>query len=307
MRADQLTLVDPAIAPTKRTKPPLLLLLLAGSVGSLLLGALAVLLVNAMDDRVHTPLLAESAGIPVLGLLPREEGGDFAAGTYESGYLRGVHAIRARLMFGQGDASRALMVTGATPDDLEQGFSAALAISAAQIGARVLLVETDMLQPVLAEHLRLRPEGGLSLLLAGESTAAESILPYPGVPRLSVLTAGPIPADPTVLIASEAMTRLLATLQAQYDLIILAGPPAQFAAADVSALAELADLSVQVARMDATTRAALAHVHDLVARHSRQAVGVVFVDVSPESSAFRNFYGYDPQSSSYRKPSYETV
>lgn len=290
LHANHVTLIDPAIAPVSRTKPPYPLIVAGGFGGGICLAILAVLFANIFDDHVHGPVETETLGITVLGLLPVDTR-ESSTSLSGDGYIEAIQALQSRLMVNDGKPHQTIFISGGTPKEKQDAFCETFAGGIAEFGSRVLLIEADLRHPTIAERFGFSREDGLTSLLAGKVTEAEAIKPHPGMVNLHILPAGPTPASSTEMFASNALRSLLRDLKSRYDLILLAGPAALSAPAAASILAELADITVQMTRMDSTTQASIKRANELLTRHSSQPVGVVFMDVDGHSRAFTKYYG----------------
>ncbi len=170
-----------------------------------------------------------------------------------------LRALRSQLMLRWFDAEsgrKALAVV--SPDNGEgRSFTAAnLAVVFSQLGERTLLVDADLRQPRQHQLFRLANKVGLSSVLAGRAELAEAIIRIPGLRDLSVLPAGAVPPNPQELLSRPVFTALLATLQAQYDIVIIDTPPAG-RTADAQAITARAHGALVVARKDITALPAL--------------------------------------------------
>ncbi len=170
-----------------------------------------------------------------------------------------LRALRSQLMLRWFDAEsgrKALAVV--SPDNGEgRSFTAAnLAVVFSQLGERTLLVDADLRQPRQHQLFRLANKVGLSSVLAGRAELAEAITRIPGLRDLSVLPAGAVPPNPQELLSRPVFTALLATLQAQYDIVIIDTPPAG-RTADAQAITARAHGALVVARKDITALPAL--------------------------------------------------
>ena len=170
-----------------------------------------------------------------------------------------LRALRSQLMLRWFDAEsgrKALAVV--SPDNGEgRSFTAAnLAVVFSQLGERTLLVDADLRQPRQHQLFRLANKVGLSSVLAGRAELAETITRIPGLRDLSVLPAGAVPPNPQELLSRPVFTALLATLQAQYDIVIIDTPPAG-RTADAQAITARAHGALVVARKDITALPAL--------------------------------------------------
>ena len=149
-----------------------------------------------------------------------------------------------------------LIITSAGDGEGKSTIALGLAISAARLHQRVLLIDADFRQPMLHKQLNLPNEYGLSTLL--ESNAK---VPIPShIPAsdlyIDILTCGPIPKDPVNLLSSAQMQRLMAGFEQNYDLVLLNAPPV-LGMIDALLVASCCRGVVLVTRIDRVTKTAL--------------------------------------------------
>ena len=149
-----------------------------------------------------------------------------------------------------------LVITSALDGEGKSTIALGLAISAARLHQRVLLIDADFRQPMLHKQLNLPNEYGLSTLL--ESNATMPIRSY--VPSsdlyIDILTSGSIPKDPVNLLSSPQMQRLMTEFEQNYDLVLLNAPPV-LGMVDALLVASCCRGVVLVARIDLVTKTAL--------------------------------------------------
>ncbi|MBE8146960.1 polysaccharide biosynthesis tyrosine autokinase [Brevibacterium casei] len=137
----------------------------------------------------------------------------------------GVPAARTNLGFAQvDDTNPAVLITSAKAQEGKSSTSINLAISLAQAGSRVALVDVDLRQPTVADKLGLENSAGLTTALLGSADVSELLQPW-GQDELYVLTAGMMPPNPAELLDSRAMGTLITRLSGEFDFVILDGPP----------------------------------------------------------------------------------
>ena len=141
-------------------------------------------------------------------------------------------------------------VTSAQPADGKSTTAMNLAFTSAQLNKRVLLIDADMRKPSVDTRLGLELTPGLSNLLTDVNNVAGTVKQY--VPRdnslgFDVLTAGDVPPNPSELLNSERMKRLMERLTAVYDLIVVDLPPVG-AVADAQTVSGLVDGMIIVVR-----------------------------------------------------------
>jgi polysaccharide biosynthesis transport protein len=149
-----------------------------------------------------------------------------------------------------------LIITSALDGEGKSTIALGLAISAARLHQRVLLIDADFRQPMLHQQLNLPNEYGLSTLLESNAT-----MPMPShIPTsdlcLDILTSGSIPKDPVNLLSSPQMQRLMAGFEQTYDLVLLNTPPV-LGMVDTLLVASCCRGVVLVTRIDLVTKTAL--------------------------------------------------
>ncbi|MDT0167101.1 polysaccharide biosynthesis tyrosine autokinase [Actinotalea sp. AC32] len=145
-----------------------------------------------------------------------------------------------------------VVVTSAVAGDGKTTTACNLAITLAESGRTVLLVEADMRRPMAAEHLGIEGGAGLTNILAGQVRAEEVIQTW-GTDGLHVLTAGTLPPNPSELLGSDAMHKLVVELRDEFEVIVLDTPPV-LPVTDASVVATHADSVVLVVRHARTER-----------------------------------------------------
>lgn len=133
-------------------------------------------------------------------------------------------AIRTNLMFvlSQKRHNR-IVVSSSRPGEGKSTTSVNIAIAFSQIGKRVLIIDADLRKPTINKKLRIENHEGLSTVLGGFCKVGDAVRNL--APDLDVLTAGAIPPNPSELLGSGNMTKLLDALNDYYHLIIIDSPP----------------------------------------------------------------------------------
>jgi protein-tyrosine kinase len=187
-----------------------------------------------------------------------------------------LRALRTQLLirwYNPENGRKALVVSSPEPGDGRSYTAANLAIVFSQLGARTLLVDADLRKP--RQHLIFAlPEGqGLSTILSGR-TEHKATFPVPGMTRLSVLPAGPLPPNPQELLSRPMFAAFMKDLNAVYDVIIIDTPPASHFA-DVQSVTYRAGDALVVTRKNHSSVATTQKViRDLAATGAR-VVGTV--------------------------------
>ncbi|WP_252975994.1 CpsD/CapB family tyrosine-protein kinase [Janibacter melonis] len=119
---------------------------------------------------------------------------------------------------------RTIALTSPIPGEGKSTTIANLALTLAQSGSRVCLIEGDLRRPRLLDYLGLEGAAGITDVLIDRATLDDVIQPY-GDHGLDIIGAGPIPPNPSELLASDAMSMALAQLSARYDYVLIDTPP----------------------------------------------------------------------------------
>lgn len=187
---------------------------------------------------------------------------------------------------------KVFVVTSALPGEGKTTTAVNLAITLAQAKHRVALVECDLRRPLAASRLDLDDGVGTTSVLIGKVHLRDAMQKYADT-GLWVLTSGPIPPNPSELLQSNAMEKLLGELRDEFDIVILDAPPL-LPVTDAALLAAQADGALVVVRHGKTTRDQLGHAIERLEAVDAKAIGVV-VNLAPpqrKNSAYGYGYGY---------------
>lgn len=197
--------------------------------------------------------------------------------------------IRTNLLFALAPCNnKVVLVTSAEPNAGKSTVSCNLAITMAQTGARVLLIDADLRKPSQHKTFRVKKANGLSTILSGQA-AEEDCLCREVARGLDLIPSGSPPPNPSELLGSEAMRDLLDRLTLQYDYIFIDTPPLGVVS-DSLVLSNLSAGTVLVARQKQTTYTELQATVDAVRRVGGNLLGVVISDMR---EAPRSYSRYD--------------
>lgn len=229
-----------------------------------------------------------------------KDGGSSANNAFQ--IAEAYRTIRTNLLFTLANTdNRVVVFSSAEPSAGKSTLSANMAIVMAQTGAKVLLIDADMRKPRQHRNFRCPRTEGLSKVLGGISTLAESIQRQL-MPNLDLLPAGPIPPNPSELLGSRRMTNVLEELKGQYDYIFIDTPPLTVVADALIVLPSAAG-AVLVARQRQTAYDELKEVIESIKQIDATLLGVVLADVKRNGGTYyrKEKYRY------YRSYGYEYV
>jgi len=166
-----------------------------------------------------------------------------------------------------------------------------LAITYANEGKKVVLLDLDLRRPVLHKTLQLSKESGLTNILLGESTIEHEVV-HSDISGLDLLQSGPIPADPSKLILSKNLNKLLEELRLTYEIIIIDSPPIM-AVNDAVVISRATDGLLLVTQAGRPTFKMLEMVQGIVKKAGVNMLGVVVNKLKSRSTRYyQNYYYY---------------
>ncbi len=291
---------DSAALPSAPSSPNVRLSLVLGGLIGLALGIAYAVTRHILDRRVRNPAEIErQTGASVVGTLPLEKSLtghrvplDFDARKRSSTVFlaEAMRELRSNLRFMDVDnPPRVIVVTSPIPGDGKSTVSTNLAISLAESGQKVSLLDGDLRRPVIGDIFHLPEGAGLTDVLAGEATVEDvAHRPHPSG-NLLVLPAGRTPPNPSEVLGSHRMHELLIDL-AREGMVIIDAPPV-IPVTDAAVLAHSADGAVIVVSAGRTTYDMLAKALGNMAKTNARVLGIVLNKV-PRRGADSSYYGY---------------
>lgn len=182
--------------------------------------------------------------------------------------------LRTNIQFGALDRPlRTIMVTSAGPGEGKSTTLVNLAVTLAQAGHRVILIDADLRRPVVHRIFAVGQQRGLTPLLLGKLTPDEA-LQRTAVDNLWVIPTGPLPPNPSELLDSKAFDACLDDLKPRADYLLLDAPPA-IAVADAAILAPKTDGVILVLDAGGITRQMAQRAKEQLERVNARILGAV--------------------------------
>lgn len=282
----QATIIDDATPPTGPSAPRPAQNLAIGALLGLILGFGQAILRNVLDTRVRSTddlsLITEAPILATIGHRP--DPNDRGAAAAEAVLAEDYRRLRTNIGFvGLGGERRSSMVvTSSVPGEGKTETTVNLARMLSQAGERVLLVDADLRRPQVAARMRLDDSLGLSDVLTGRGRLEDLIIGV-GPGSLNVLPAGTVPPNPSELLGSSAMARLITALEDRYDYVLFDSPPL-LPVTDAVILAAKTGGAVVVVRSGKPTKTQAEHAFALLDSGEVTTLGVVLNDVSSHAA-----------------------
>ena len=306
--AIQVNVAQPPIDPLERSSPNLLLI--PASLMLMLMLAVGVgLSLELMDKSVRTPQdITRHLDLAVLGVIPDTADEETTIKHVETAVqdaprsmvAEGFRRIRTRLQFsGSAERQKVVMVVSPRPNDGKTTVSCNLAMTFAQTGRRVLLVDANLRREGFRRVFdHLKPEG-LSNILTGKATL-ESCVVSTGMPGLEILGSGPMPPNPVELLDSEACKAFLREVRERYDYVILDTAPI-LVASDSIVLAPAVDGVILVVRANRSSKGLVRRASALLTDVGANIFGAVLNAAQITRGGyfreqFRTYYDYQSDS-----------
>jgi len=323
LRATNIHVIDrgvPSRTPIRPDKMRNIVFALAAGLG---LGVALALTREALDNSIKSaqeiekltglptlaivPITNVSGEIPHPALGPIKHLGESSAMTRSVAALSVIkkpgapisesyRALRTSVLLSTADRPpQTLLVTSSQPGEGKTVTALNLALTMAQKGGRVLLVDADMRRPGIAKALHLSLDKGLSGILTGAyEFDTDLLVKIERAEGLSLLPSGPIPPNPAELLCSMKMDALVKQLRENYDHIIFDSPPV-LPITDATILSSLVDGVLMVVECEMTTRAALSRACRVIEHSGGKIIGTVLnkVDVRRDGYyGYRYYHGY---------------
>ncbi|HCW04523.1 MAG TPA: capsular biosynthesis protein [Clostridium sp.] len=200
--------------------------------------------------------------------------------------------LRTNIQFsGLDDSLSSIVVTSSRPSEGKSTVLINLAITIAQSGKKVLVIDCDLRRPTVHKKLGLPNAEGLTNLLIQDKESFDEVVLTTKVPNLSALTSGPTPPNPAELLGTKRMKSIIRQLTGSFDMVLIDAPPV-IAVTDAQILATIAEGTLIVTSYGATEKFGLVKTKELLDKVGAKVLGVVINKV-PEKSEHYYYGKYD--------------
>lgn len=319
-RPDNLQVITAAVKPTEPIGPQRNRNIIVAFLVSLAAGIGLAFLLDYLDDSIRTSDdVGRHLGLPTLALIPHQATSEkrkllpgkngagvnstalIALEDTRSAMAEAYRHLRTSLLFSSaGKPPQTILVTSSQPSEGKTTTAINTAITLAQSGADVVIIDCDLRRPRLHSHFELENTAGLTNYLSGEKNTDLLMKPYPGLPKLKIITSGPIPPNPAELLSSQEMKNLLQFLKGNFKHVIIDSPPA-ISFTDAAILSTLVDGVVLVAMAGKSSIHLMRRFKQRLANIGARIYGVVLNGIKSDSVEY-GYYGYGYTYNYYNSP-----
>ena len=331
---EEVTILEPAVASSVPVNAPAIELnIMVGTLMGMFLGIVIAFMRESFDTSIGTiEGVEEFIQVPVLGVIPQIEEKELREAAakelppdvspetldvfskliclvdQKSFLSESYRSLRTNLQFANMERkAKTLLVTSAALGEGKTTTLVNLAITLAQDGKRVLIVDADLRRPLLHTRLGLPREPGLCEVLVGPTPWRESVrnvtdlmighlgvdrvLNTPGLDNLNVLTSGSIPSNPAEFLNLEKVPHIIQEMREEFDIVLFDTPPI-LPVADAVLLSSKVDGVVLVYQVGRIGRDTLRRAKSLLDHAQAKVVGVVLTNVRAETYPEYGYYRY---------------
>lgn len=272
-----------------------------GGILGLLIGTGLAFLLEMMDTSIKSPSdISRRVDLPLLGMVPHA--GDLDddiedlrlafrthPGSLVGEAFRQVHTCL--LFSGPASQRRTMLLASSSPLDGRTTVATNLAAAAARTGRRVLVVDTNFRQPMMAQLFGQGDQLGLSSALVGQANWRDLVVEVE--PNFHVLCAGTLPPNPAELLSSDPMRAIIAEMVEEYEQVLFDSAPC-LVVTDAIGLSTMVDGVVLVVRAGANTHGIVQRTRDMLVRVGAHILGVVLngVQATPGGYLRKNYEAF---------------
>lgn len=301
----------------ERVWPDLLIILALGGFLGSMFGFGMGYLVEISDKTFHNPdEIMRQLNLPLIGHIPviHQSKRHVIENSFidpsicvfhrpKSQASEAFRAIRTALFFStKGKTNSVIQVTSPTPGDGKSTIAANLAVSIAQSGKRVLLLDADMRRPSIHYSFGIKTKEGFPQVLLGLNTWRSAVYECEEIPGLSILPCGTKPANPAELISTPRVGELIEEIRQHYDFIVMDSPPV-LAVTDPCPIAARVDGVILTIRIKKNVKISSDRATEILHTVGANVIGVVVNGVGNQSG-YGSQYSYGAYRAGYQYNGY---
>ncbi len=288
-------IIDYAHTASIPVKPKRTLMMIVATILGLLLSSLLAFLLNGMSNKIKNKEELESlTDLPLYGIIPELKQKEGVVSVYEvpqSPFTESYRSLRTNLQFSKhSDRANVVLITSTIAGEGKTTITSNLASVFQMAGYKSIIINLDMRKPTLHTYFELNNEKGMSTYLSGKDSVQDIIFATKHE-NLHVITSGMIPPNPSELILSERLPKLLEILKARYDYIFIDTAPVGLVSDTIHLMKE-ADVNLIVFRENYAKTSFVTDLNGIIEKNNFKNVGMVLNNSSSKNSSKTYGYGY---------------
>jgi succinoglycan biosynthesis transport protein ExoP len=294
--ANSISIVQPATIPDSPIRPHKLLNIVLGTLVGFLGGLGLGLLFENIDSAIYsTEELETAAKLPILASVPRlrhtgrsNHRPILLIGEKHSSERESFRILRTNIdALVSNNRARSIMITSAEQGTGKSTILVNLAIAMAHAGRNIVIIDSNLRKPCMHETFGLPNDLGLSTIVTDPDQLSPNLwLAKTKFPRISLLSSGPLPSNPTERLGSQQMQKILSELVSSADMVLL-DSPATLNYADAATIASMVDGVVFVASRGKTSRRDVQKALQQMEKVRASLLGVVFNRADDANGAYK--------------------
>jgi tyrosine-protein kinase Etk/Wzc len=262
--------LDQALNFKKPIKPKRILIVLVGLILGIIVGLAYAFLREFLNHTIkNTEEIEKYSSMPIYGVIPLNKNKKTS-----NVFLEAFRSIRTNLQFlPQNEKSRVISITSSVSGEGKTTIASKLAQIIAQSDKRVIVLDMDLRKASIHKEFDLANNIGMSNYLTHQNSL-EEVIKKTNSKNVDVITTGVLPPNPSELILTNAMKKLLEELKESYDYIIMDTPPVGLVT-DALILMNYSDITFTVVRANYTRKEFIRNLDRLSKEHSHNHVGMI--------------------------------
>lgn len=305
IKTGNIRIIDPAEVPKAPVKPMKGTNILLGLVVGLFMGVGLAFFLEYLDNTIKIPEdIKHYLQIPYLGPIPvfpkGEDHGNpeekpediITLSSPKSSVSEFYRSIRTAIQFSAADSPQVMMISSAGPSEGKTVTVSNLAVTMAQAGNSVLILDCDMRKPKLHKVFETARDKGMSNILVGDCGLEEAVI-HTKVPGIDLIPCGQIPPNPSEILGSHRMVKFIEEVRSRYERIFLDTPPIT-AVTDAVILSRLVDGVILVIRAGDTYREVVKNGLNQLHAVNARILGAILnaVEMGRDSYYYYRYYNY---------------
>lgn len=288
---------DPAIPEPIAIEPQPMQNGIQGAIIGFFATIILIFVVIFLQDEIRDPEeITRRWGVPVLAVIASYNNTSHPVITVSqprAPVSESFRSLRTNLQFSSVENPlKKILVTSASPSDGKTSIAANLAAVLAQGDREVLVIDSDLRRPRMHKIFQVSNRIGLSDYFIRPEDKLAGVVKRTNIPKLSVITSGSLPPNPSELLSSSKMLDVLKILEKHFDTLIM-DPPPLLAVTDALVLAPRMDGVILIMNPHNTKRGALKHAIEQLKRVNANLLGIVLNNVQTKGSKYyynRDYY-----------------